>query len=122
LRGTVFWETAMSQKKTAQPKHIPLRMCVGCREAFGKRSLVRVVRGPDGVRIDPSGKAAGRGAYIHDRRTCWEKALKGALAQALKTEISTPARETLESHMLRLDPDPDQEAGPPQTAGRNGMK
>ncbi len=107
----------MSPKKTAPPKHIPVRMCVGCREALAKRALVRVVRAPDGIRIDPGGKAAGRGAYVHDRRECWEKALQGALAQALKAELSASERETLESRMLRLAPEAAQETDPPGTAG-----
>jgi predicted RNA-binding protein YlxR (DUF448 family) len=107
----------MSPRKTAPQKHIPLRMCIGCREALAKRSLVRVVRGPDGVRIDPTGKAAGRGAYVHDRRPCWEKALGGALNQALKTEITPAEREALVSRMLRLPPAEDTEPDPPQTAG-----
>jgi predicted RNA-binding protein YlxR (DUF448 family) len=110
----------MSQKKKAQPKHIPLRMCVGCREALAKRSLTRVVRGPEGVRIDPSGKASGRGAYVHNRRACWEKALHGALAQALKTEITAPDREALEGYMLRLSPDEAISTDLPQTAGGTG--
>jgi predicted RNA-binding protein YlxR (DUF448 family) len=107
----------MSQKKTTQPKHIPQRMCIGCREALAKRSLVRVVRGQDGIRIDPSGKASGRGAYVHDRRVCWEKALSGALAQALKSEIVASDREALESYMRRLDPGTEQNPDPTTTAG-----
>lgn len=60
-----------------------------------KRSLIRIVRTPEGVRIDPTGKLAGRGAYLHDQRSCWEKGLKGALAHALKTELSADERERL---------------------------
>jgi predicted RNA-binding protein YlxR (DUF448 family) len=76
-----------------------------------------VVRGPDGIRIDPSGKASGRGAYVHDRRECWEKALSGALAQALKSEIAALDRDALVSHMRRLDPGPEQLPDPVSTAG-----
>jgi predicted RNA-binding protein YlxR (DUF448 family) len=107
----------MSQKKTAQPRHIPQRMCIGCREALAKRALVRVVRGPEGIRIDPSGKASGRGAYVHDRRECWEKALSGALAQALKSEIAAIDREALESHMRRLAPGPENNSDPASMDG-----
>ncbi|MBN1439198.1 MAG: YlxR family protein [Anaerolineales bacterium] len=107
----------MSPKQTAHVKHIPLRMCVGCRQALAKRSLIRVVRGPDGIRIDPGGKAAGRGAYVHDRRECWEKALQGALSQALKAELSPAEREALKDRMLRLPPDADGESDPPPAAG-----
>jgi predicted RNA-binding protein YlxR (DUF448 family) len=110
----------MSQTKSASPKHVPLRMCVGCREALAKRSLIRVVRGPDGIRIDPSGKASGRGAYLHDRRECWEKALRGALGQALKAELTPAEREMLVNHMIRIPPDDGKPADSPKTAGGTG--
>jgi predicted RNA-binding protein YlxR (DUF448 family) len=52
--------------------------------------MVRVVRTPEGsVVIDPSGKRAGRGAYICAAPECWQRALRGgSLARALKSEIS----------------------------------
>lgn len=53
-----------------------------------KRSLVRIVRSHQGIQVDPTGKLAGRGAYLHDRPVCWEVGLGGALAHALKTEIT----------------------------------
>lgn len=82
-------------KKTTKRKHVPQRTCVGCREVNSKRSLIRVVRRPEGIVIDPTGKLSGRGAYLHDRRSCWERGLKGALAHALKAELSLQDRETL---------------------------
>jgi uncharacterized protein len=82
-------------KKTTKRKHVPQRTCVGCREVNSKRSLIRVVRRPEGILIDPTGKLAGRGAYLHDRRSCWERGLKGALAHALKAELSQQDHETL---------------------------
>jgi predicted RNA-binding protein YlxR (DUF448 family) len=37
------------------------------------------------VAVDPTGKANGRGAYLHADRACWEKALRGAtITNALK--------------------------------------
>lgn len=46
-------------------KKVPMRMCTGCGEMFDKRTLVRVVKGPDGeVSLDLTGKKAGRGAYV----------------------------------------------------------
>lgn len=68
-------------------KHIPQRTCIGCREVEAKRGLVRIVRTPDGhVVADPTGKKAGRGAYLHKERECWEAALgpRGTLEHALK--------------------------------------
>ena len=47
----------MAQKK------IPMRQCLGCREMFPKRELIRVVRSPEGeLSLDFKGKAPGRGA------------------------------------------------------------
>ena len=46
-------------------KKVPERRCVGCGASFPKRDLVRVVRTPEGdVKLDVTGKAAGRGAYV----------------------------------------------------------
>ena len=65
---------------------------MGCRQVLPKRTLRRIVRGPDGVHPDPTGKAPGRGAYVHYLRSCWETALYGSLARALKTELTPEAR------------------------------
>ena len=67
-----------------------------------KRQLIRIVRSPEGVRVDLTGKLAGRGAYLHDRRSCWERGLKGALAHALKTELAIKERERLQDFMETL--------------------
>jgi len=56
---------------------------------------MRIVRTQDGVIYDPTGKANGRGAYLHDRRSCWERALKGSLEQALKTKLSESDKDHL---------------------------
>jgi hypothetical protein len=52
--------------------------------------LVRVVRTPQqGVQVDPTGKLAGRGAYLCQARPCWQKAFKSsALNRALKTTLT----------------------------------
>lgn len=70
-----------------------------------KRSLTRIVRTPNGVEIDPTGKLAGRGAYLHDRRSCWDRALKGPLANALRTDLSIEDRERLSAFMESLPVD-----------------
>lgn len=75
---------------------------MGCREVLPKRTLIRVVRTAEGVRVDPTGKLAGRGAYLHDRRECWERGLKGALANALKTNLAVDERAILEEFMSTL--------------------
>lgn len=71
-----------------------------------KRGLIRVVRQPEGLQIDLTGKLAGRGAYLHDRRSCWERGLKGALAHALKVDLTKEDRERLEAFMKTLPDEP----------------
>ncbi len=72
---------------------------------LSKRSLVRIVRRPEGVQVDPTGKLAGRGAYLHNQRSCWERGLKGALAHALKTSLTAEDRERLQAYMITLPED-----------------
>jgi uncharacterized protein len=81
------------------PARFPRRTCVGCRKEGSKSSLVRLVRGDDGtVQVDRSGRAQGRGAYLHPvqgcldqarRRHALERALKGRVSESLWTELST---------------------------------
>ena len=86
------------------PKHVPLRSCVACRQQKPKRSLVRVVRTLAGaIEADPTGKKAGRGAYLCATRTCWEQALKKRLLErALKSPISLESRLGLEEYARSL--------------------
>jgi hypothetical protein len=84
------------------PRHVPQRTCVGCREVLPKRGLIRVVRTAAGVRIDPTSKMAGRGAYVHEQRSCWEQALRGSLARALRTELAAEDKQELVAYMHQL--------------------
>ncbi len=67
----------------------PVRTCVGCRQEAGKRGLIRFVRKPEGgAAIDPTGRALGRGAYLHPDPACVDNARKRrALDRALRTQI-----------------------------------
>jgi hypothetical protein len=72
-------------------KHIPQRTCIACHTVRAKRELVRVVRTNENrVQADPTGKKAGRGAYLCRQRECWDNVLtnRNRLEQALKLEIS----------------------------------
>jgi predicted RNA-binding protein YlxR (DUF448 family) len=89
----------MTPRKSRRRRHVPQRTCVGCREVIEKRGLTRVVRSPEGVLIDPSGKAPGRGAYVHEQRTCWDRALKGSLSKALRTELTDKELEDLSAYV-----------------------
>ena len=58
-------------------KKTPMRMCLGCGEMMPKRSMIRVVKSPEGeISLDLTGKKAGRGAYICRSCQCFEKARK----------------------------------------------
>ncbi len=81
---------------TPAQKHVPVRMCVVCRDKAGKRALTRVVRTEAGLQIDPSGKMNGRGAYLCDRVSCWDTAVKtDLLAKALRMSLTEEDRERL---------------------------
>lgn len=71
------------------PLHEPTRTCVGCREEAGKQRLVRLVRRSEGgVAVDLTGRAAGRGAYLHDDPSCVQIARKKrSLDRALHTTV-----------------------------------
>ena len=93
------------QISTKKPlRHIPQRTCIACREVMPKRQLIRIVYTlDDKTEIDPSGKKAGRGAYLCLSPVCWEKGLKkGRLERALRKKISAEdqARLTESSRML----------------------
>jgi predicted RNA-binding protein YlxR (DUF448 family) len=92
----------MTPRKSRRRRHVPQRTCVGCREVLAKRGLIRVVRGPNGVALDPSGKAPGRGAYVHELRSCWERALKGSLSKALRTELTDKELEELSAYVNEM--------------------
>lgn len=94
----------MAQKaRGPKPKHIPQRTCIACRQVAGKRSLVRVVRTPEGVVVDVTGKLPGRGAYLHPYQECWHAILRGGrLEQALRTRMSAEERAQLEAFMATL--------------------
>jgi predicted RNA-binding protein YlxR (DUF448 family) len=85
---------------------VPQRTCIACRTTDAKRQFVRVVRTPDRrVTLDPTGKANGRGAYVHESPLCWDEALKkDRLARALKVTVPADDLEQLRLHADALAP------------------
>ncbi len=85
-------------------KKIPMRMCVGCREMKEKKSLIRVVRSPEGqVSLDPTGKKAGRGAYVCREGECLARALKQRqLERQLDVTLTPEVTEALSAELKRL--------------------
>ena len=78
-------------------RRAPTRTCVACRTEREKGDLVRLVRTQNGeVRIDPTGKASGRGAYLCADPACWSKALKTrAVQRALEVTSAAGLTELL---------------------------
>ena len=89
------------------PKKIPMRQCVGCREMKEKKSLIRVVKSPEGeVSLDFKGKLPGRGAYVCPNPECLKRARKSrALERAFSAQLPQEVWEGLESQMKEAEPD-----------------
>lgn len=68
---------------------------------FDKRTLVRVVKSPDGeVSLDLTGKKAGRGAYVCKNTECLKKARKKrAFERAFSMQISDEVYSSMEEEM-----------------------
>ena len=89
---------------TQTPRQAPQRTCVSCRSTSDKRTLVRIVRGPEGVEADPSGKKPGRGAYLCHQPECWQLAIrKGRLDAALKTRLTPDEKLRLTEFVTTLN-------------------
>ena len=78
------------------------RMCVGCGEMFDKRSLIRVVKSPEGeISIDLTGKKNGRGAYICNSTECLKKAKKRkSIERAFSMKIDASVYDEMEEEIL----------------------
>ncbi len=89
-------------------KKIPQRQCVGCREMKDKKSLLRVVRSPEGaVSLDFGGKKPGRGAYVCHSVECLRKARKTrALERAFETAIPAEVYDAMEAELGGADGQP----------------
>ncbi|CAN5478799.1 hypothetical protein BH23CHL2_BH23CHL2_15490 [soil metagenome] len=99
-----------NSQRGVRPRHVPQRTCVACREVDAKRGYTRLVRTPERtVEVDPTGKANGRGAYLHRTRRCWRRALdSGAISKALRVELNEEDRERLWTYARTHFP-PDEE-------------
>ncbi|MCL2756459.1 MAG: YlxR family protein [Coriobacteriia bacterium] len=100
-----------------------MRTCVACKTGADKRALVRFVRVASSlpadinsndaalnpmadlssVRLDRSGRMAGRGAYLCTQKGCFEKARKSkALERALRCPIPPADYDRLALEFLNL--------------------
>ncbi|MHB9034364.1 MAG: RNase P modulator RnpM [Anaerolineae bacterium] len=89
----------MSPVKQPRQRKQPQRTCIGCRLVRPKRELLRIVRTPAGeVLLDPTGKAARRGAYVDKRKSCLLAALEhNRLEHALEISLTAEQRAFLVS-------------------------
>lgn len=80
------------------------RQCVGCRESFEKRNLIRVIKTPEGeIQLDVTGKSNGRGAYLCKNAECFKKARKNqGLNRSLKMAIPDEIYEQLEKELSEI--------------------
>lgn len=85
-------------------KKLPLRKCVACQEMILKKSLIRLVRTPEGeIKLDPTGKASGRGAYICSKTACFVLARKkNSLERALKSKVTEEVYQQLDIQFAKL--------------------
>lgn len=95
----------MTDSKAQQPrrKHVPMRTCVACRQQFEKRSLVRLVYNAEGLQVDETGKASGRGAYLCTQPSCWQRAAQtDVLNRALHVTLSAGDKQRLLERQTHL--------------------
>ncbi len=70
-------------------KKIPMRTCIACKTSKPKKELIRVVKFNEEIKLDLTGKANGRGAYVCNDVECIKKLKKGKLLnRAFSCEVS----------------------------------
>jgi hypothetical protein len=91
----------MGMITTSSSKKIPQRTCVACREQHPKREMVRLVlTSEQRIRVDPSGKQAGRGAYLCGKAACWNKAAEtDVIGAALRVTLSEADRQHIRDNV-----------------------
>jgi uncharacterized protein len=89
--------TPSTSSMTKKERHAGTRICVGCgvRVPSERRrlELCRLVLGPGddavpSVHADLGGSMAGRGAWVHTRRSCLEAAVKKGLGRAARGPVA----------------------------------
>ena len=103
--GSVAGGEAVPQRaQRVGAKGTPRRTCVVCRSTTAKRTLHRIVRSPAGtVAYDPTGKAAGRGAYLCGQPACLDMAVRRrSIQRALKVTDAAAASAAVEALRNRM--------------------
>ena len=85
-------------------KKIPMRTCIACRTEKPKKELIRVVKYGDEIKLDLTGKANGRGAYICNDIECINKLKKGRLLnRAFSCQVSDETYQKISEEFLGKD-------------------
>lgn len=86
-------------------KKTPLRKCIGCGEMIAKKDMLRVIKTKeDVIKLDPTGKENGRGAYLHFQKECLEKAIKSkGLERSFKMSIDADVYNQLSKEMMDIE-------------------
>jgi len=70
----------LPESANLKEKHIPIRMCVSCRDRKNKKELLRIVKFQSetdtSIKLDESQKIMGRGMYLCYNLKCFEKLKK----------------------------------------------
>jgi predicted RNA-binding protein YlxR (DUF448 family) len=87
----------MSSRPCKLVKTVPIRTCIGCGERAARTELIRVVAAGNEIVPDAASRLPGRGAYLHPRLACLERAQRRkAFARALRLPATLPARKVAE--------------------------
>ncbi len=86
-------------------KKIPQRKCVACSDRESKKQLMRIVKNKEGqIFVDSSGKANGRGAYVHLSEECIDKTIKGHLIEkAFKSTVPSELYDRLKEELQKIE-------------------
>ncbi len=86
-------------------KKIPLRKCVGCGEMIAKKEMLRIIKTKDGeIKLDPTGKENGRGAYLHHNPECLALAVKEkGLERSFKMSIASEIYDRLSKELMDFE-------------------
>lgn len=112
MSEAVIHAESAAPREPARATPARARTCVGCgervalggREGSGASDLVRLVFGPNGeVIADVRGGAAGRGAHVHARAACLDRAARGGIARSTKGRASSDARSLADAIQRAMD-------------------
>lgn len=84
-----------SDPNVSTAPHVPVRTCVGCKQAVAQGELLRVVLVGGRVVADPGRRAPGRGAWVHRARECLAAAAKGGFARSFRASVGRPDLEAM---------------------------